>query len=783
MRKNLLQIFILLFFPISLWGQADSIILSADQLLLPDVNPYEAAETNQQVFAATRSLKDLKDLPFTVYVITKKEIRDNGYRTLVDALKMQPGILVSQPGSALEGETFLMRGLLGNAYTKILLNGNPIKPTVVKGMPIGAQIPIQQAERIEIIYGAVGTLYGADANSGIVNIVLEETERPVYTQANLSMGTNEYSNLDVSFGGKLGKRKNVLRYSLFGSYTYRQDWKTNHQEDTTLFNPETYSLNDFDYTKLQNYVSVDGKPLFNNLPHQSRLLGVGLAYRNMTLTAEAMYRRDHSSVGLNPLAVSYTNPLNYIGERIININFGLRKSYRQGRWGFEVKAGYLQYQLDSRSSFDFLYNSTAEILDALTLIESTDENTGNFDETKYDTLTENNYQRYFNDTRFSFSESHDARLELIFNFKPIKNLDIKAGFLPQVYNSVPMVNYSKVPLGSVFLQNKEAPFNPELTPFGRTKIEGGVNLIGFAQAYWSLQNWTILAGVQGLRNYEDYNDLRKSVDTRIGIQYQFNDVWSARASYSSAVRIPPAFYTSTAYRIQVSTFTSNSIRITDNPLRPENTKSAELGMRWTPNKNHRFDLVGFHAFTENLVSYFLDAEVDADGQPFVVEQGFRNSDLSTLRAYGVQSNYWFRSRSLDFSFNWTLNYGSQEKAGFGINSDTSVTPFVKYPRSIRKTRIVTRPTERISFTFDTIFMSSSKSNFEGTERVVERSKFRNFDVLANYNINRNFRVFAKLRNIFNKEYAGINATETLNDLNYNPQEKRTYRLGMSYRID
>ena len=62
-------------------------------------------------------------------------------------------------------------------------------------------------------------------------------------------------------------------------------------------------------------------------------------------------------------------------------------------------------------------------------------------------------------------------------------------------------------------------------------------------------------------------------------------------------------------------------------------------------------------------------------------------------------------------------------------------------------------------------------------------RFRNIDVLGNYNINRNFRVFFKIRNIFNREYAGLNAYETFDDLIYNPQELRTFRLGMSYRID
>ncbi|MEZ4948332.1 MAG: hypothetical protein R2784_02910 [Saprospiraceae bacterium] len=51
---------------------------------------------------------------------------------------------MSQPGSA-EGKTFMMRGLIGNQYSKILINDVPIRPTALLGMPIGAQLLIKQA--------------------------------------------------------------------------------------------------------------------------------------------------------------------------------------------------------------------------------------------------------------------------------------------------------------------------------------------------------------------------------------------------------------------------------------------------------------------------------------------------------------------------------------------------------------------------------------------------------------------------------------------------------------
>ncbi|MFK8007638.1 MAG: TonB-dependent receptor, partial [Saprospiraceae bacterium] len=681
--------------------------------------------------------------------------------------------------NALEGETFLMRGLMGNTYTKILINGNPIKPVVVRGMPIGAQLPIQQAERIEIIYGATGILYGVDASAGVINIVLEETKRPVYTQANLSVGSNEYTNLDISFGGRLGKQKNTLQYSLYGSYTFRGDLKTKYQNDS-LFNPQRYFNGKLDYPTIQNYVTINNQPLLNNLPHQSRLVGINLTYRAMTLSAEAMYRRDHSSIGLNPLAVSYTNPLNYIGERLINANFTLKKDYP--RLGFDLRVGYLQYQMDSRSSNNYVYNHTSELLDELAWLSSFDTPTS-FNSIRYDSLTDNHYQRYFSGTRFSFSESHDFRADLIFNLFPQKKIDLTTGILFKGFANVPLVNYSKVPLGSSFFSTNEIPTNSSLTPFS-TKEGDGYQVNGFAQAVWSHKNWTFVGGLNWLHSNEAISyfsigrisdNIINSADYRFGINYQPTKNWSVRVNYGTATQLPSSYYR--ANHLAIAPENIRPINFAFLTLEAEKTQNVELGLRCTPSKKLYFDVSGFYSKYENLISPFQSIQDDGQGNILELTQGYTNSDSSQISLYGIQSSYLYKSPFLDFILNLTYSFGEEKMLGYSDQSSIS-----QLPRMIRKTRLVVRPTRRISFTFDTIVNGKSKNKIKNDARG-DLPRFRTIDILGNYNINRNFRVFFKIRNIFNREYAGLNAYDTVDDLIYNPQELRTFRLGMSYRVD
>ena len=89
----------------------------------------DADSGRTQIRSASRNLKYLKDLPVTIHVVPRDDILENGYTTLVDVLKDVPGVKVSQPGSAIDGETFLMNGLYGNYYCKILINDLPVSPS------------------------------------------------------------------------------------------------------------------------------------------------------------------------------------------------------------------------------------------------------------------------------------------------------------------------------------------------------------------------------------------------------------------------------------------------------------------------------------------------------------------------------------------------------------------------------------------------------------------------------------------------------------------------------
>ena len=148
-------------------------------------------------------------------------------------------------------------------------------------MPIGAQLPIKEAERIEIIFGPGASIYGADASAGVINIITSQTERPIYAQADLSIGSNQYNHLSVMFGGKIGKGKRILKFAVYGSNTEFDKWNVDF-DVPDLYNPQSYSgVEDSSFLFIPNYTGSIDLAEISDLPHLSKSLGIQLKYRSL----------------------------------------------------------------------------------------------------------------------------------------------------------------------------------------------------------------------------------------------------------------------------------------------------------------------------------------------------------------------------------------------------------------------------------------------------------------------------------------------------------------------
>ena len=123
MRKTVLLLaFLLQIALLSAQVTDSSLMLQPERLTDTNIATLNFGLQKPIVVSATRSESEFDRQPFSVWVITAEDIQRYGCVTLGDVLRAAPGVKVSQPGNALEGETFLVRGLRGNQEMKIMIN-------------------------------------------------------------------------------------------------------------------------------------------------------------------------------------------------------------------------------------------------------------------------------------------------------------------------------------------------------------------------------------------------------------------------------------------------------------------------------------------------------------------------------------------------------------------------------------------------------------------------------------------------------------------------------------
>lgn len=125
------------------------------------------------VLAAQKRRTTVQEAPSIIYVITRRQIQERGYRTLNDVLRTVPGFEGDRwEGNGWQKESFargIPRGVL------VLLNGVNIDEPLRSFVSLDRKIPLEIVDRVEVTSGPGGVLWGSNALLGIVNIV---TRRP-----------------------------------------------------------------------------------------------------------------------------------------------------------------------------------------------------------------------------------------------------------------------------------------------------------------------------------------------------------------------------------------------------------------------------------------------------------------------------------------------------------------------------------------------------------------------------------------------------------------------------
>ena len=126
-----------------------------------------------QVSTASRQLEDYSRAPGTVRVVTKSQIWERGYRTLAELLADLPSVDVHNLSDGTTNNRIALRGVVGNNKLLILQDGIRISSPTGDPIAVMDNFPLYHVKQVEVVYGPASALYGADAFTGVVNLITD----------------------------------------------------------------------------------------------------------------------------------------------------------------------------------------------------------------------------------------------------------------------------------------------------------------------------------------------------------------------------------------------------------------------------------------------------------------------------------------------------------------------------------------------------------------------------------------------------------------------------------
>jgi iron complex outermembrane recepter protein len=217
------------------------------QVSLEELGQIEVTTASKVPVKATRT-------PAAIYVITQEDIRRSGATNIAEALRLAPGVEVARVDSntwalGIRGfESSLSRSVL------VLIDGRSVYTPLFAGVYWQVQDTVlEDIERIEVIRGPGGTIWGANAVNGVINIITKRAQETHGTLVSAGGGNIDQGFVNFRYGGGNSKGFNYRVYGKtftrgpefhpdhgqfddwsMGQTGFRTDWDTHNPDKLTL---------------------------------------------------------------------------------------------------------------------------------------------------------------------------------------------------------------------------------------------------------------------------------------------------------------------------------------------------------------------------------------------------------------------------------------------------------------------------------------------------------------------------------------------------------------------
>src|SRR5579871_1987930 len=185
---------------------------------LANLSLESLAGLNVIVTSSAKKAESLRDATSAIYVITSQDIRDSGIQDLADLFRMVPGVQVVRNDASEWGVSARGFNAQYNDKMLVLIDGRSLYENNRAGVIWREDdLPLQDIDRIEVIRGPGGTLWGSNAVNGVINIITKNSKVTQGFYASAIGGSEIYESDNFRYGGKID---DGWYYRIYGKTTH-----------------------------------------------------------------------------------------------------------------------------------------------------------------------------------------------------------------------------------------------------------------------------------------------------------------------------------------------------------------------------------------------------------------------------------------------------------------------------------------------------------------------------------------------------------------------------------
>ena len=271
----------------------------------------KSQELDTITVTANKQEEDVRDVPITMSVFSDIDLEDKMIETVADIDKFTPGLQFVTYGSAVKWAP-AMRGLFSDYSSR-----NAAAGLYVDGVPIidgtGFDETLTDIERIEVLRGPQGTLYGKNSEVGVINIITKKPDNEFRGKVSIEAGEDEKQQLSLNVSGPIVKDKFYIGVS--GRHFAQDGFIENPETGETIDDRENdYGKITLRWTptdKLDSSLMIS-KVKYDDEANRMNVINAE-GYREITSDLDAYNRSDITLAALN---ISYDINENFIFNSI-----------------------------------------------------------------------------------------------------------------------------------------------------------------------------------------------------------------------------------------------------------------------------------------------------------------------------------------------------------------------------------------------------------------------------------------------------------------------------------